>query len=122
MSEPILQTESGQITPPPTADGADVLTLAHAVPGKAYHVVCLGETRHSRMELLAAGLAPDTVINLLRGNGLRPRIVACGDIRAAIGVDLALSVHLSPCDCGCGCDSNRQKEQVHEQVLRGRDV
>ena len=118
MSEPILQTESGQIMPPPTASGADVLTLAHAVPGKAYHVVCLGETRHSRMELLAAGLAPDTVINLLRGNGLRPRIVACGDIRAAIGADLALSVRLSPCDC----DSNRQKEQAHEQVFRGRDV
>jgi hypothetical protein len=122
MSEPGLQTENGNMPSPPAAKGADLLTLAHAVPGKAYQVVCLGETRHSRMELLAAGLAPDTVIILLRGNGSRPRIVACGDIRAAIGVDLALSVHLSPCDCGCGCDSNRQKEQVNEQVFRGKDV
>ncbi|WP_417711240.1 FeoA domain-containing protein [Roseibium aggregatum] len=122
MSEPDLQTESGHFPPPPAAKGTDVLTLAHAEPGKAYHVVCLGETRHARMELLAAGLAPDTVINLLRGNGSRPRIVACGDIRAAIGADLALAVHLSPCGCGCGCDSNGEQQQEHEQDFPGRDV
>ncbi|GAB2187888.1 FeoA family protein [Roseibium sp. LAB1] len=115
MSEPDLRTDSGHVSPPP-AEGAALLTLAHAEPGKTYHVVCLGETRHSRMELLAAGLAPDTVINLLRGCGARPRIVACGDIRAAIGADLAMSVHLSPCGCGCGCNGDRQQEN------RGRDV
>ncbi|WP_428686736.1 FeoA domain-containing protein [Roseibium sp.] len=90
--------------------GDDTLTLAHAEPGGSYHVTSLGETRHARLEVLSTGLAPEAVINLLRGKGNRPRIVACGEIRAAIGVDLASGVRLRPCSCGCGCDTRQENE------------
>ena len=84
---------------------AGTLTLASAEPGKAYHVSALGTSWHTRLELLSTGLAPDIVLRLLQGEGNRPRVVACGDIRAAIGADLAADVCLKPCgaDCGCRC-------------------
>ncbi len=90
--------------------GDSSLTLAHAEPGGSYHITSLGETRHARLEVLSAGLAPEAVINLLRGSGNRPRIVACGEVRAAIGVDLASGVRLRPCGCGCGCDARQETE------------
>ena len=88
---------------PLQADGT--LTLASAVPGRSYHVAALGKSWHRRLELLSTGLAPDIVLELLQGEGNRPRVVACGDIRAAIGADLAADVCLKPCgaDCGCRC-------------------
>ena len=82
---------------------AAVLTLAVAVPGQAYHVTSLGTSRQSQLELLSAGLAPDTVLQLLRGAGQRPRIVSYGENRAAIGADLACDVCLQPCGANCGC-------------------
>ncbi|WP_269586050.1 ferrous iron transport protein A [Roseibium sp. Sym1] len=89
---------------PRSVPGDTVLTLAAAEPGRPYHVASLGETRHATLDLLSAGLAPDIVVRLLRGEGSRPRIVACGEIRTAIGADLAAGVVLKPCGCGCGCD------------------
>ncbi|MHA7774622.1 FeoA domain-containing protein [Roseibium sp. M-1] len=82
---------------------AAALTLAAAVPGRAYHVTSLGTSRQSQLELLSTGLAPDTVLQLLRGAGQRPRIVAYGENRAAIGADLACDVCLQPCGTNCGC-------------------
>lgn len=83
--------------------GVEALTLAAAEPGRSYHITSLGETRLARLELLSAGLAPEAVVNLVRGTGGRPRIVACDGIRAAIGAELASGVRLSPCGPGCGC-------------------
>jgi Fe2+ transport system protein FeoA len=86
--------------------GSTAVTLAVAKPGMRYHITSLGASRHAKLELLSAGLAPDTVLDLLRGKGSRPRIVASGEIRVAIGADLAAGMVLKPCGCGCGCDKS----------------
>lgn len=89
---------------PEAAEIVEAVTLARAEPGRPYHITSLGPSRLARLELLSAGLAPDAIVSLLRGDGCRPRIVACGEIRAAIGIDLASGIQLKPCGCGCGCD------------------
>ncbi len=105
MFDKLFQSAS---SPSDDFHGEDALNLALAEPGGTYHVTSLGETRCARLEVLAAGLAPETVINVLRSGGTRPRIVACGEIRAAIGADLASGIQLRRCGCGCGCDKAKE--------------
>ncbi|MCK7611123.1 FeoA domain-containing protein [Roseibium sediminicola] len=103
-------------------DGNAALTLASAVPARTYHVMSLGETRMAQLELLSAGLAPGAVVNLLRGEGGRPRIVACGGIRAAIDADLATSIRLAPCGSDCGCAHELRCTVVKETDAGGADA
>ena len=90
---------------PPQATGADIsaLALSSALPGERYHLETLGQTRDDRLEMMAAGLSQQSVIEVLAGAGTRPRVVACGEIRAAIGHDLATRVNLRRCGRDCGC-------------------
>ncbi|MGC9370155.1 MAG: FeoA domain-containing protein [Paracoccaceae bacterium] len=83
------------------------MTLSRAAPGHRYHLASLGETRADRLELMAAGLSLESAIQVLAGGGKRPRVVACGEIRAAIGHDLAERIQLRRCGCGCGCDGGK---------------
>lgn len=79
------------------------MNLIGAECGQRYHLSDLGKTRSDRLEMLAAGLSEGSVIQIISGEGRRPRVVACGEIRAAIGHDLAERVGIRRCGCGCGC-------------------
>lgn len=77
--------------------------LAKAVAGTRYFIHSLGDSFENRLELMAAGLAPDQEIDVLSVCQRRHCVVACGQIRAAIGADLANCVTLRACDvCGEG--------------------
>ncbi|MES0882533.1 ferrous iron transport protein A [Roseibium sp. SCP14] len=104
MFDSLFQSSASAQT---TDQAAEPVNLATAKAGSRYHVTSLGKTRTARLEVLTAGLAPDAVIDVLRSSGTRPRIVACGEIRAAIGEDLARGVKLLQCGCGCGCNNER---------------
>lgn len=87
----------------PRTDTSDPLILSHALQGQPYHLASLGISQSDRLEMMAAGLSLGSVIEVLSGEGRRPRVVACGNIRAAIGHDLAQRVALRRCDPGCRC-------------------
>lgn len=72
--------------------------LAKAQVGTRYFIHSLGDNFENRLELMAAGLAPDQEIDVLSVCQRRHCVVACGPIRAAIGADLAHCVTLRACD------------------------
>jgi|GEM_PF-4628793 len=91
---------------PPCSDFSQT-SLSQAKSGQRYHITSIGDCRFSCQQILATGLAPDCVIEVVRSGGRRPRLVACGMIRAAIGIELADAIRLRPCGPNCGCSAER---------------
>lgn len=83
----------------------DVFPLSMAQAGTRCRIQSLGETLEHRLELLAAGLAPDQEVDIVSVCQRRHCVVACGQIRAAIGAELARSVTLRTCPV-CGEDAS----------------
>ncbi len=81
----------------------DVFPLVTARAGMRCLIHSLGDTLESRLELLAAGLAPDQEVQIISVCKKRHCILACGQIRAAVGADLAKSISLRRCPV-CGID------------------
>lgn len=78
-------------------EAEEMIPLVSAQAGMRCMIHSLGDTLEHRLELLAAGLAPDQEIDVVSVCPRRHCVVACGQIRAAIGADLAQSITLRPC-------------------------
>lgn len=100
MTDPQSHKGAAHLPHPPEAAP---LALADAPVGCRFHLASLGESRADRLELMAAGLSLDSAVEVLEGCGRRPRVVACGQVRAAIGHDLAGRVCLRRCGPHCSC-------------------
>jgi Fe2+ transport system protein FeoA len=83
------------------ATSEDVFPLVAARAGMRCLIHSLGDSLESRLELLAAGLAPDQEVQVISVCRKRHCVLACGQIRAAVGADLAKSISLRNCPvCG----------------------
>ncbi|MCW9043067.1 MAG: ferrous iron transport protein A [Pseudopelagicola sp.] len=90
---------------PLRADLPELFSLCAAQVGMRCLIHSLGDTLEHRLELLAAGLAPDQEIDVLSVSQKRHCVVACGQIRAAIGADLAQCITLKACEACQGTSS-----------------
>jgi len=90
-------TDVDPIPQVPAPEGEGMFPLVSARAGMRCFIHSLGDTLEHRLELLAAGLAPDQEIDVVSVCRRRHCVVACGQIRAAIGADLAQSITLRPC-------------------------
>ena len=81
----------------PSPQAQEMFPLVSARAGMRCMIHSLGESLEHRLELLAAGLAPDQEIDVVSVCQRRHCVVACGQIRAAIGADLARAITLRPC-------------------------